>query len=613
MIAKRIELRHQQMSSFARLVNYITGTQEKHERVGAIRISNCNSELPSWAALEVEAVQVRNTRTRMDKTYHLLISFREGDYPTEQTIRAVEDRICETLGYAEHQRISAVHYDTDHMHLHLAINKIHPIRFTAHEPYFDKRALGALCEKLEAEYGIAADNHIPRMTQGEARAQDMEKASGIESLIGWIKRGVLPELLAADSWSQMHALLAKNGLTMAARGNGLVIVDKNGIGAKASSVSRHLSKPALEKRMGAFHPAAHTTDKPPIARYELKPVRSAVDTSALWALYQQEQSQHKQRYAVLAERAKQRKERRIATAKKSAALKRSLIKLTKGRTAKTILYHATSKSLQQEIEAIRQDYRHDRQQIFTKGKRIAWYDWLKRKAGDGNIEALEVLRRRYVQQQAAHGNAMTGQSPQAATQRIALNIDTITKRGTIHYQIAGTVLRDEGNRLRLSDGVPEDAVKMALQIAMQRFGSPLAIHGTAPFRAQVVTLAVNEKLGLTFADPAMESRRLALLASNTGDADNDAVARYIAERTATREKGVALLPYRRYHPTDTGSHAYAGMRHIEGVTLMLLQTPSEMLVMPVDARTVHRLRQTKIGGEVEVKANGIVRSRSRRQ
>ena len=260
MIAKRIELRHPQKSSFARLVNYITGTQEKHERVGTIRITNCQSEVPEWAAAEAEAVQANNTRTRMDKTYHLLISFREGDMPSEDTLQVIEERICETLGYGEHQRVSAVHYDTDHMHIHLAINKIHPTRLTAHEPYYDKRALGALCIKLEQEYGIAADNHIPRMTQGEARAQDMEKAAGIESLIGWVQRGILTELLLCDSWKEMHALLGKNGLSLMERGNGLVIVDRNGIGAKASSISRHLSKPALTKRMGAFKPAVQTPE-----------------------------------------------------------------------------------------------------------------------------------------------------------------------------------------------------------------------------------------------------------------------------------------------------------------------------------------------------------------
>ena len=505
MIAKRIELRNQQMSSFARLVNYITGTQEKHERVGTIRITNCQSEVPAWAALEAEAVQAQNTLTRMDKTYHLLISFREGDSPSEETLRAIEDRICETLGYKDHQRVSAVHYDTDHMHIHLAINKIHPTRFTAHEPYFDKRALGALCETFEREYGIAADNHIARMTPGEAKAQDMEKSAGVKSLIGWIKRGVLPELLISTSWQEMHALLARNGLTMAERGNGLVIIDGTGIGVKASSVARPLSKVALEKRLGPFE-TSKTQKANVTARYEVKPVASSVDTSTLWALYQREQLHQKQRYSVLSERAKERKTRRINTAKKTATLKRSVIKQTKGRTAKTILYHAASRSLMAEMESIHQDYRKDRQHIFAKGKRVAWYDWLKVKAGEGNPEALEVLRRRYERE--ARGNVITGQIKYpnvASTERF--KVDTITKRGTIHYQIANTVLRDEGNRFRLADGLDADVLTPVLHLAIQRFGSPLAVQGTEQFRAQIIDIAAHAKLKVTFADPQMEEQR----------------------------------------------------------------------------------------------------------
>ena len=214
MIAKRIEFRNVNVSSFSKLINYITNAQGKNERVGEIRITNCQGEHPTWAAMEAEAVQAKNTRTKMDKTYHLLLSFREGDYPAPESLHAIEARICDKLGYKEHQRVSAVHYDTDHMHIHIAINKIHPTRYTAHEPYFDKKNLGVLCTALEKEYKLAKDNHIPRMTPGEAKAQDMEKAAGIESLIGWVKRGCLPELLKVTSWDELHKILASNGLKL---------------------------------------------------------------------------------------------------------------------------------------------------------------------------------------------------------------------------------------------------------------------------------------------------------------------------------------------------------------------------------------------------------------
>jgi Relaxase/Mobilisation nuclease domain/Large polyvalent protein-associated domain 7 len=616
MIAKRIELRNMQMSSFLRLVQYITGTQEKHERVGAVRVTNCSNEDASWAAMEAEAVQARNKRSGMDKTYHLLVSFREGDYPAPEVLEAIENRICEKLGYAEHQRVSAVHYDTDHMHIHMAINKIHPKRYTAHEPYFDKRALGVLCEAFEQEYGIEPDNHIPRMTQGEAKAQDMEKASGIESLIGWVKRGVLPEMLAATSWQELHTLMGTHGLTLAIRGNGLVVVDESGIGAKASSISRALSKVVLEKKLGSFQPAMVATVKP-TTHYSIKPMRSVVDTSGLWELYQREQRDHKQRYAVLGVRANDRKQRRMVAARKSATLKRSAVRLTKGRLAQSVLYHAIAKSYGEEIQAIRTDYQQDRQAIYAKGKRVAWYDWLKIKSGEGNTQALEVLRRRY-ERTAREVNAIGGQSANAASARHSphLAIDTITKRGTIHYQLAKTVLRDDGDRFRLAEGLSNEVIASALGVALQRFGARLSITGTESFRHQVVEVAAQGKLTVSFADPVMEAQLQALQEKPTyppsETSAEDAMARYINERTATREKGVEILPHRRYDTADAGTHAYAGIRHVEGKTLMLLQTPTEMLVLSIDESTVQRAQHLKIGASIAVKPDGQVRSRARR-
>jgi len=610
MIAKRIEFRNANLSSFSKLVTYITNAQGKNERVGEVTISNCQSEHPSWAAIEAEAVQDKNKRTKMDKTYHLLLSFREGDCPSPEVLKAIEARVCQKLGYGEHQRVSAVHYDTDHMHIHIAINKIHPVRFTAHEPYFDKKTLGVLCEALEKEYNLAADNHIARNTQGEARAQDMEKAAGIESLIGWIKRGCLPELLKAGSWEELHKLLAQNGLKLQGRGNGLVIMDSNGIAAKASSVSRNLSKNALEKKLGVFQPCVAQEVKIE-ARYEVKPVASKVDTKKLWELYQQERLQHKQRHMVLRDRAQQRKQRRVETAKKQAAVKRTAITLTKGRLAKTLLYHSVSESFLSEIRSIYKDYRDDTQKIYEKGKHLAWYDWLKAKAWEGNTEALEVLRHRYDRGQ-LKVNSIAGEGIDRINYRAGAKIETVTKRGTIHYQVAQTVLRDDGRIFRLAESVSQEVVEASLKMAVQRFGTTLAINGTEAFCNQAVM--AGAKLNIAFANPEMEAQRKALIAQKTAPLllGEEAAERYIHERNDKRSKGIDILEHRRYGENDAGKHSFAGLRYIDDKPLMLLQTPSAMLVLPVDDHTLHRAQQLKIGDTLEVNTHGMIRSRARR-
>jgi len=191
-------------SDFAGLADYITDEQEKTERLGLVQATNCEAGTVKAAISEVLATQHMNTRAKGDKTYHLLVSFRAGEKPDADTLKAIEERICAGLGYGEHQRISAVHHDTDNLHIHIAINKIHPTRHTMHEPYYPHRALAELCTALERDYGLERDNHEPRKRGAENRAADMERHAGIESLLGWVKRECVSEMQSAQSWTELH-------------------------------------------------------------------------------------------------------------------------------------------------------------------------------------------------------------------------------------------------------------------------------------------------------------------------------------------------------------------------------------------------------------------------
>ena len=90
MIIRHIPMKSARMSSFSGLVKYITDEQNKQERVGKVRISNCNSVDPSWAIQEVLATQAKNQRAKGDKTYHVLISFAPGENPSEAVLKAIK-------------------------------------------------------------------------------------------------------------------------------------------------------------------------------------------------------------------------------------------------------------------------------------------------------------------------------------------------------------------------------------------------------------------------------------------------------------------------------------------------------------------------------------------
>jgi hypothetical protein len=77
---------------------------------------------------EIAATQRLNARAKSDRTYHLLISLRAGENPDAKTLRVIEERFCKELGYAGHQRVSAIHHDTDNVHIHVAIKAVQTVR-----------------------------------------------------------------------------------------------------------------------------------------------------------------------------------------------------------------------------------------------------------------------------------------------------------------------------------------------------------------------------------------------------------------------------------------------------------------------------------------------------
>lgn len=575
MIAKKIPLRHLAKSDYSYLVKYLTDKQGKNERLGEVFTTNCHSEDWRVAVTEILNTQVQNTRATSDKTYHLIVSFRAGENPDDTLLKAIEGKICDELGYGGHQRISVVHHDTDNLHVHLAINKIHPTRHTIHEPYRDHRTLGELCERLEGEYGLEVDNHRVSRRGSENRAADMELHTGVQSLLGWIQRECAEQMRQAQGWDELHAVMAGNGLKLQERGNGLIITDGSGLGVKASSVARELSKASLEKRFGAFQSPdelytviravqarlATETGKagtraadefaavvhaaqlrlgqsPPVGRIGKSPPprsrNSLCNLSQLGAMetggrrYQAQPMRSRfdtaklyasykdelQKRADENAKATKRKKRLIEAAKRRAKLKRDAVKAVKGAgTSKRILYCAISCTLREEIRRIKTQCAAERLAINDKYPWRPWADWLRAKAIEGDPEALAALRARDAAT-GLKGDTISGKGGRKHAPLTA-ELDGITKKGTIIYHVGSTAVRDDGERLQISRGSNMEGLQAALRLAAQQYGRCIALNGTEVFKEQVARAAAAGRLSITFADTALERRRQELLGSGT--------------------------------------------------------------------------------------------------
>jgi hypothetical protein len=513
-IAKHVAMRSLRKSSFSDLVRYMCDPQDKRERVGHVQVSNCFSLEVEDAILEVTATQARNVRCETDKTYHLILSFRAGEEPDDKVLKHVEQRICAGLGYAEHQRISAVHHDTDNVHIHLAINKIHPSRLTLHSPFRDYKTLNLLCEKLEQELGLERDNHQSERLAARGRAGDLEHAAGIESLIGWVRRECLEQIIAADSWSALHQVMQANGLNLQLRGNGLTITSADNTVIKASSVSRDISKTKLEKALGPFQACvAKGRQVPPARQYRQRPMRSRMDTSELFARYQAEQKNCAAARAKEIRDAKAIRDQQITAAKRRAAIKRNALKLSGAAPlAKKILFGQISKSLLAAIDSTRAQYRQACHELTQQHRQRSWHEWLQHQARQGDAHALAALRAR-PSANGLKGNTLGGEAMTVCPSSAAPQPDSITKQGTVIYRFGETAIRDDGNTLQVSRHATPEAVITALKLAIQRFGQPLSVNGSAEFKQQVIELAAQERLTIRFKDPSLEKQRSILLAS----------------------------------------------------------------------------------------------------
>jgi hypothetical protein len=352
-----------------------------------------------------------NKRTKSDKTFHLVLSFPEGERLSNADLSAIEERFCEALGFREHQRISVVHDDTDHLHIHIAINKIHPRKLTIHNPYYDYKKVATLCEQIEQEFGLTQVNHETKLDKSSRIIRDIEAKAGIESLLGWIRRECLDDIKRANTWQGLHQLLQNHGLAIKERGNGLVFVSSHGVAVKASYVDRSLSKPNLIKRLGPFKAATHTaqTTYAQSKQYQPRPLQNSIDTSGLFERYQQQQadaaSWRKDQWRTLREQ----RDRLIERAKKDAKRKRSIIKQVQAsQLVKKALYATVSGQFKTTLDDIKREYRAAYAQLKTSQRRMSWLDWLITEAKNGNAEALSALRARSKKDSRIVGNHIAG-------------------------------------------------------------------------------------------------------------------------------------------------------------------------------------------------------------
>ena len=382
-------------ASWQRLGAYILDAGHDGEKVAWARVSNCASTDAGWAVKEIISTQARNTRSRRDKSYHLVVSFPEGERPTRDQVEDIEDQLCDAIGLARHQRVSAVHQNTDNWHLHIAISTVDPATFRNVAPFRDHFRLQEACAELEIKHGLIVDNHTTQRDAAQGRwngrAADAAAREGVPSFLAWVRHEAAPALLAArdagQGWQGLHRVAATHGLVVKLRGAGLVIGHaKDGrLHIKASDVDRRLSLKTLTDTLGAFEPAGLAAGA--------QQAKASYTRGVLNEAYklEREAATQAKAAATLVLREQHRAYAAALTTYYRTRMKAEQATGLRGHLRRDSFQHIADKRRQDHATRVAREAA-ERRQLREAHRVPQWQAWLQAEAGSGNVEAAAALR-----------------------------------------------------------------------------------------------------------------------------------------------------------------------------------------------------------------------------
>jgi hypothetical protein len=432
--------------SWDALTQYITKESvlnalgDEVEKTIGVEIGNvsslANAPAEMYATASQAASQVKNP------VYHYILSWPEHERPATQDIFTAARHTLAALGMAEHQYIIAIHANTDNLHAHIEVNRVHPKTLKVVDTYRDYEKLHKAAREVEIMFGwdhpdgiynvveIDGQKHIvrndtyidPELVTTRHGAKQAEVWSGEESLEMWCKGDPATELrrvLAdkkANGWQDIHRSLARFGLELRdAGGGGLKVVDvsedrpeKLGkpMSVSASAAFRFLKRADLENRFGKFEPKSpdlkldaptRTYKRDPHKRLEARLARKAI-RDELYERFKKAEHEAHEHQTIARDALKpfgQEDKRRFAELREAQAARRSSIakdaSLTPFQKQQAYMFVKASmtSARQQLVKQIRAE-REERNALLPPVPK--WRQWVEEQAQLGDEAAISALR-----------------------------------------------------------------------------------------------------------------------------------------------------------------------------------------------------------------------------
>lgn len=573
MIAKVPDKRNDKKSSFRTLKEYITRRETNSETGEVVTVeapteTNCLSL--KTASAEMKAAADMNGRVK-DPVYHAVISWKEGEHPSDKQMFEAGHAAMKAVGMDGHQYVFAIHRDTENWHLHMMVNRVHPETERTVYPDRDFFKLDKCMREIELLQGWAHDNGpyavherdgkmIVDWTKEEKESRknlptipaDMEATTGLESLYSYVMGEAKTEVLSllkddhGLSWKYLHYVLAKHGLTIQEKGQGLAIFDKTNpdqTPIKASAVHESLGKHRLEKKLGPYQPPKPDELITDIKRSynkhrELQPKRDQGKRDQRREERAHARAELKDRYNLYKAQFKPAKTLDLALHKQKMAdvvaqRKRVLASIARSGQAPIVKQALRSEAnfnsakakelLKAELSAERKALKED-----PANKLKSYQQWVGDRAQEGDVAAISQLRGfvyadkkkikalelaeagRESEDGFAGAIKLKRLDPLLPPRRLLDDITTQVDRrnGDVRYLLGRKlVFTDHGKHVTFNPAgaASDEAIRAGLLLAKEKFGDKLVINGSNEFKQRVVAVVIKNKIQVRFADPVLEN------------------------------------------------------------------------------------------------------------
>lgn len=265
---------------FNKRVDYVCG------KASAIALGNLAG---AWtdAAFQMNHVARGNDRV-MQPCRHLVLSWGDGENPTDREALSAARRVLREMGWQQNQYVLAVHRDRRNVHVHVVLNRVHPLTGTACSMSHDYARLERACRVVELAFGWPPDRgrfqavvaagqltlqpmppahwkarraaraeglrHDPRSVRGAERRGG--RAPLRDSLAAAVMQKARKVIRQAANWPMLHDGLSALDLRYLRHGIGARIVHAvTGAFMPASHLGTDFGFHRLTARLGDFRPS----------------------------------------------------------------------------------------------------------------------------------------------------------------------------------------------------------------------------------------------------------------------------------------------------------------------------------------------------------------------